>query len=116
MPRYVAYTEGPMSSVLPVELFSYILSLVPVPERAGNWFLLGTLSVHSASMMSTKFSKDCNVLCALLGEEIVVRDEFVQSISAAITNVDTCPPPSHGRMCTMPWGQVFVWIVVGLGM
>ena len=36
MPRYVAYTEGPMSSVLPVEIFSYPLSLVPVPERAGN--------------------------------------------------------------------------------
>ena len=40
MPRYVAYTEGPMSSVLPVEIFSYLFSLVPVPKRAGNWFLL----------------------------------------------------------------------------
>ena len=54
MPRYVAYTEGPMSSVLPVEIFSYVLSLVPVPDRAGNWFLLGTLSVHFASMISTR--------------------------------------------------------------
>ena len=33
-------------------------------------------------------------MCALLGEEIVVPDEFVQSIRAAITNADTCPPKS----------------------
>ena len=36
LPRYVAFTEGPMSSVMPVEIFSFLLSLVPVPERAGN--------------------------------------------------------------------------------
>ena len=45
-------------------------------------------------MMSTRFSKDCNVVCALLGEETAVPDEFVQSIKAAITNADTCPPKS----------------------
>ena len=94
LPRYVAFTEGPMSSVMPVEIFSFLLSLVPVPERAGNWFLLGTLSVYFASMMPNRFSKDCNVVCALLGEETVVRDELVQSIRAAITNADTCPPKS----------------------
>ena len=92
--RYVAYTEGPMSSVMPVEIFSFLLSLVPVPKRAGNWCLLGTLSVYFASMMSTRFSKDCNVVCALLGEETAMPDEFVQSIRAAITNADTCPPKS----------------------
>ena len=96
MPRYVAYTEGPMSSLMPVKIFSYLLSLVPVPERAGNWFLLGTLSVYFASMMSTRFSKDCNVVCALWGEEIAVPDEFVQSIKEAITNADTCPPQVMG--------------------
>ena len=90
----MAYAEGPMSCVLPIQIFLYLLSLVPVPERAGNWFLLGTLSVHFASMMSTRFSKDCHVVCALLGEETVVPDEFVQSIRAAITNADTCPPKS----------------------
>ena len=94
MPCCVAYAEGPMSCVLPIHIFLYLLGLVPVPERAGNWFLLGTLSVHFASMMSTKFSKDCNVVCALLGEETAVPDEFVQSIRAAITNADTCPPKS----------------------
>ena len=96
MPRYVAFTEGPMSSVMPVEKLSFLLSLVSVPQRAGNWFLLGTLSVYFASMMSTRVSKDCNVVCALLGEETVVPvpDEFVQSIRAAITNADTCPPKS----------------------
>ena len=94
MPCYVAYTKGPMSCVMPVEIFSYLLSLVLVLERAGNWFLLGTLSMHFASMMFTRFSKDCNVVCALLGEETVVPDEFVQSIRAAITNADTCPPKS----------------------
>ena len=77
MPRYVAYTEGPRPSVMPVEIFSYLLSLVPVPERAGNCFLLGTLSVYFASMMSTRFSKDCNVVCALLAEETAVPDKFV---------------------------------------
>ena len=76
---------------MPVEIFSFLLSLVTVPERAGNWFLLGTLSVYFASMISTRFSKDCNVVSALLGEETVVHDEFVQSIRAAITNADTCP-------------------------
>ena len=89
MPRYVAYTEGPMSSVLPVEIFSYRLSLVPVPERARNWFVLGTVFVHFASMMSTRVSKDCNV-----GEETAVPDEFVRSIRVAITNAATCPPKS----------------------
>ena len=79
---------------MPVEIFSFLLSLVPVPERAGNWFLLVTLSVYFASMMSTRFSKDCNVVCAFLGEETVVPDEFVQSIRAAITNADRCPPKS----------------------
>ena len=96
MPRYVAYTEGPMSSVLPVEVFSYLLSLVPVPQRAGNLFLLGTVSVHFASMMSTRFSKDCYVACALLVEETAVPDEFVQSITAAITNADAFPPQVMG--------------------
>ena len=79
---------------MPVEIFSFLLSLVPVPERAGKWFFLGTLSVYFASMMSTRFSKDFNNACALLGEETVVPDEFVQSIRAAITNADTCPPKS----------------------
>ena len=92
MPLYVAYSEGPMSSVLPFEIFSFLLSLVPVPARAGNWFLLGSPFVHFASMMSTTFSKDCNVVCALLGEETVVPDEFVQSMRVAITDSDTCPP------------------------
>ena len=33
------------------------------------------------------------MLCVpFLGEETVVPDEFVQSIRAAITNADTCPP------------------------
>ena len=94
MPRYAAYTEGPMSSVLPVEIFSYPLSPVPAPERASNWFLPGTVFVHFASMMSTTFSKDCNVVCALLGEETDVPDTFFQSIRAAITNADTCLPKS----------------------
>ena len=115
LPRYVAFTEGPMSSVMPVEIFSFLLSLVPVPERAGNWFLLGTLFVYFASMMSTRFSKDCNVVCALLGEETVLPDDFVQLIRAGITT-PTRAPPSHGRMCTTTWGQVFLWIVLGLGM
>ena len=77
MPRYVAYTEGPLSSVLPVEIFSFLLSLVPVPERAGKWILLGSVFVLFARMMSTRFSKDCNVVCARLGEETAVRNEFV---------------------------------------
>ena len=59
---------------MPVEIFSFLLNLVPVRERVGNWFLLGTLSVHFASVMCTRFSKDCNVLCALLGEETAVPD------------------------------------------
>ena len=116
MPRYVAFNEGPMSSVMPVEIFSYLLSLVPVPERAGNWFLPGTLSVYFASMMSTRLSKECNVVCALLGEETDVPDDVVQSIRAATANADRCPPPSHARMCTMTWGQVFLWIVLRSGM
>ena len=33
-------------------------------------------------------------MCALLGEETFVPDEFVQPIRAAITNADTCPPKS----------------------
>ena len=33
-------------------------------------------------------------MCALLGDEIAVPDEFVQSIRAPITNADTCPPKS----------------------
>ena len=90
----MAYTEMPMSFVLHVEIFSYLLSLVPVPERAGSWCLLGTLSAHFASMMSTRFSKDSSVVCALLGEETAMPDEFVQSMRAAITNADTCPPKS----------------------
>ena len=94
LPPYVAYIEGPMSSVMPVEIFSFLLSLVSVPERAGNWFLLAHLSVYFAGMMSIRFSKDCNVVCALLGEETAVPDEFVHSIRAAISNADTCPPKS----------------------
>ena len=90
----MACTQGPMSSVLPVEIFLYLLSMVPVPERAGNWNLLVTLSVHFASMMSTRFSKGSNGVCALLGEEVAVPDEFVQSIRAAITNADACPHKS----------------------
>ena len=93
VPRYVVYTEGPMSSMLPIEIFSYPLSVVPIAERACNWFMLGTLCVHFASMMYTRFSKDCNVVCALLGEETAMPNEFVQSIRSAITNADTCPPP-----------------------
>jgi hypothetical protein len=58
--------------------------------------LLGTLSVYFASMMSTRFSKDCNVVCPLLGEETVVPDDFVQLIRAGITNADTCPPQVMG--------------------
>ena len=94
LPRCVAYIEGPMSSVMPVEIFLFLLSLVPVLERAGKWFLLGTLSVYFASMMSTRFSKDCNVVCAFLGEETAVTDEFVQSMRAAIINADTWPSKS----------------------
>ena len=95
MPRYVAYAEGPMSCVLPVKILSYLLSLLSAPQQAGNRFLLGTVSVHFASMMSTKFSKDCNVMCALLGEEAVVPRLFFESIGAAIANADTCPPKSR---------------------
>ena len=46
MPRYVAYTKGPMSCVLPVEIFAYFLSLLSAPQQAGYRFLLGTVSVH----------------------------------------------------------------------
>ena len=41
LPRYVTYTEGHMSSVMRVEIFSFLLSLVKVPKPASNWFLLG---------------------------------------------------------------------------
>ena len=77
MPRYLAYIEGPMSSLLPIEIFLYLLSLVPVSEQAGNRFLLGTLSVRFASMMSTRFFKDYNVVFALLGEKTAVPHDFV---------------------------------------
>ena len=79
---------------MPVEIFSFLLSLGSVQERASNYFLPGTLSVYFASMMSTRFSKYYNVVCALLAEETDVPDEFVQSIRAAITNANTCPPKS----------------------
>ena len=69
LPRYVAFTQGHLPCVLPIEIFSYLLSLVPVPTRAGNWFLLGTMSVHFASMLTTTFSRDCSVVCDLLAEE-----------------------------------------------
>ena len=90
----MAETEGPMFSVLPVEIFSYFLSLILVPKRAGNWFLPGTLSWYFASMMSTKFFEDCDVVCALLGEATAVLDEFVQSITAATTKATPAPPKS----------------------
>ena len=68
-PRYVAFTEGHLPCVLPIEIFSYLLSLVPVATQAGNWFLLRTLSVYFASMLTTRFCRDCNVVCALLVED-----------------------------------------------
>ena len=64
LPRSVAFTVGHLPPVQPIEIFSYLLSLVPVPTRAGNWFLLGTLSVHFACILTTTFSRDCNVVCA----------------------------------------------------
>ena len=101
-----------------VEIISFLLSLVPVLERAGNWFLLGTLFVYFVSMMSTRFSKGCNAVCALLGEEAAVPDEFVQSIRAAITNADTCPPKSWEDVYhdLGDLREVFLWIVLGSGM
>ena len=50
--------------------------------------------MHLASMLSTRFVRDCNVVLALLGEELVVPDEFVQSLRASVTDADTCPPNS----------------------
>ena len=91
-----------------VEIFSFLLSLVPVPERQGNWFLLGTLSMYLASTMSTSFSKDCHVVCALLGEETIVMSLMsLFSPSERLSRTPTPPPQSHGRMCTMTWGHLF---------
>ena len=38
------------------------------------------------------------------------------SPSERLSPTPTRAPPSHGTMCTMTWGQVFLWIVLGLGM
>ena len=40
LPRYMACTEGPMSSMMPVEMFSFLLSVVPVitpPHFTLSW-------------------------------------------------------------------------------
>ena len=54
-----------MSSVMPIDIFSFLLDLLLVPERARNWFLVGSLSMNFATMMSARSSHDCNVVCAL---------------------------------------------------
>ena len=83
--------------VLPIEIFSYLLSLVRVPSQARNWFLLGTLFVHFATMPTTSFSRDCNVVCALLAEECEMPEGFVQSLRASTSNAYTCPPKGIER-------------------
>ena len=45
----VAYGEGPVSFVMPLEIVSYPLVVVPIPSIAGN----GLLPVHFASILST---------------------------------------------------------------
>ena len=57
-----------------------------------NWFPLGIVSVHFASMLSAKLSRHCNVVLAVLGEETDVPDQFVGSLIASMTNTDTCSP------------------------
>ena len=37
LPRYVAYHEGPMSFVMPVEIFWYLLNLVYCMELVSAW-------------------------------------------------------------------------------
>ena len=51
----------------------------------------GTLSVHVASMLTTRFSRDCNVVCALWAEECEIPEEFVLALRASISSTDTCP-------------------------
>ena len=46
-------------------------------EYYRNWFVLGTVFVHFASRLSTGFVCDRNVVLAVLGEELVVPNEFV---------------------------------------
>ena len=92
-----------MSFVLPIDIFSYMLRLVLVPGTVGRWFPLGNLSVQLASMLSPKFSRDCNVVLAFLGEEAVVPHDCFQRLRASITNVDTCPPKDWNDVYDEHW-------------
>ena len=115
MPRYVASTEGPMSSVLPVEIFSYLWSMVPAPERAGNWFLLGLCLRILQAWCLPGFPRTV-MLCVPFS---VRRPHCLMSLfspSVRLSPTPTPAPRSHGRMCTMTWEQVFLWIALVLGM
>ena len=71
-----------------VDIFSYLLTLVHVPDDAGDVFVLSNVSRH---FVSSRLVCDCNVVLVVLGEELAVLDEVVQSLRASVTNVDTCP-------------------------
>ena len=84
-PWHMAYRARHMLFVMGVEIFSYLWNLELVPSTSRIGFLVWSLSLHFGSMQSTRFVRDCNVVLALLGEDLPLPDDFV--IAASTTSV-----------------------------
>ena len=99
LPRYLSYTQGTLSSAIPVELFCYLLYALDLITPNSTWVMVCTQQLDFSAALSIQSMFSVNIAVAYLSEEKSVPESFVTDLRAAVSNCDTVAPINCERVC-----------------
>ena len=101
LPRYLSYIQGPLTSVIRVEVFCYLLYALDLIQLNSTWVMVCTQRPDFSAALSFQSMFPLNIAVAYLSEEKSVPESFVTDLRAAVPNCDTLAPIQWERVCEL---------------
>ena len=99
LPRYPSYIQGPMTTAILVEVFSYLLYALYLIQQNSTWVMVCTQHPDFSALLSIQSMFPVNFAVAYLSEEKSIPESFVTDLRAVVSNCDTVAPIQWDRVC-----------------
>ena len=109
-PLYISFTEGTLSSPLPVEIVCFWLCHLNLVKQNSTWIMFATQQPDFAAALCVQSMFPANIAVAYLSEDIAVPEAFVSNLSAVVSNCDLWRPLIRVGPITT-WKTGFPWTV-----
>ena len=99
LPRYLSYIQSPLTTVILVEVFCYLLYALDLIQQNSTWVRVCTQQPDFSAALSIHSMFPINIAVAYLSEEKSIPESFVTDLRAAVSNCDTVAPIQWDRVC-----------------